>query len=107
MYSCVPYEGDWEREDPAQYQKIVDSLERPEVDESPSGNGYIETYTVANGRDGPQMGIVIGRLTESNKRFISISTDDKTLATMMDEECLRRDCSVSKNSDGYSIFSFQ
>ena len=107
LYSCVPYEGDWKREDPAQYQKIVDSLERPEVDESPSGKGYIETYTVANGRDGPQMGIVIGRLAESNKRFISISTDDKTLSTMMDEECLRRDCSVTKNSDGYSIFSFQ
>ena len=107
LYSCVPYEGDWKREDPAQYQKIVDNLERPEVDESPSGKGYIETYTVANGRDGPQMGIVIGRLAESNKRFISISTDDKTLSTMMDEECLRRDCSVTKNSDGYSIFSFQ
>ena len=51
------------------------------------------------------MGIVIGRLNKNNNRFIAIATDDKTLSTMMEEECLNRDCNVSKNSDGLSIFS--
>ena len=93
------------REQPAEYQKVIDESERPEVDESPNGKGTIETYTIANGREGPQMGIVIGRLNKNNNRFIAIATDDKTLSTMMEEECLNRDCSVSKNSDGWSIFS--
>ncbi len=105
LYSCTPFEGDWVREQPSEYQKVIDELERPEVDESPNGKGTIETYTVANGREGPQMGIVIGRLKQNNNRFIAIATDDKTLGTMMDEECLNRDCNVSKNSDGLSIFS--
>ena len=105
LYSCIPFEGDWTREQPAEYQKVIDELERPEVDESPNGKGTIETYTIANGREGPQMGIVIGRLNKNNNRFIAIATDDKTLSTMMEEECLNRDCNVSKNSDGLSIFS--
>ena len=75
--------------------------------ENPSGKAKIETYTVANGRNGPQMGIVIGRLDADNKRFIAISNDEKTLETMMSEECLNRDCVVARNSDGYSIFSIK
>ena len=51
------------------------------------------------------MGIVIGRLDANNKRFIAISNDEKTLEIMMKEECLNRDCVVSKNSEGISIFS--
>ena len=53
------------------------------------------------------MGIVIGRLDADNKRFIAISNDEKTLATMMSEECLNRDCFVERNSDGYSILSIR
>ena len=105
LYSNIPFEGDWQREDPKNYQKIIDDLNRPDVDEDPSGSATIETYTVANGRDGPQMGIVIGRLDASNKRFIAISNDEKTLEIMMKEECLNRDGVVSKNSEGLSIFS--
>ena len=107
LYSNIPYEGEWQREDPKKYQKTIDELERPEVDENPSGKAKIETYTVANGRNGPQMGIVIGRLDADNKRFIAISNDEKTLETMMSEECLNRDCVVERNSDGYSIFSIK
>ena len=107
LYSNIPYEGEWQREDPKKYQKTIDELERPEVDENPSGKAKIETYTVANGRNGPQMGIVIGRLDADNKRFIAISNDEKTLETMMSEECLNRDCVVARNSDGYSIFSIK
>ena len=51
------------------------------------------------------MGIVIGRIDANNKRFIAISNDEKTLEIMMTEECLNRDCIVSRNSEGLSIFS--
>ena len=95
------------KEDPKKYQKTIDELARPEVDENPGGKAKIETYTVANGRNGPQMGIMIGRLDADNKRFIAISNDEKTLDTMMSEECLNRDCVVERNSDGYSIFSIR
>ena len=86
-------------------QKTIDNLDRPDVDEDPTGNATIETYTVANGRDGPQMGIVIGRVNANNKRFIAISNDEKTLEIMMTEECLNRDCIISRNSEGLNIFS--
>ena len=105
LYSNIPYEGNWKREEPKNYQKTIDDLNRPDVDENPNGNAKIETYTVANGRDGPQMGIVIGRLDTNNNRFIAISNDEKTLEIMMTEECLNRDCVVSRNSEGFNIFS--
>ena len=43
LYSNIPFEGDWQREDPKNYQKIIDDLDRPDVDEDPSGNATIET----------------------------------------------------------------
>jgi len=51
------------------------------------------------------MGIVIGRINANNKRFIAISNDEKTLEIMMTEECLNRDCIISRNSEGLNIFS--
>ena len=72
LYSNIPFEGKWEREDPNNYQKIIDNSAKPEVDECPKGNAKIETYTVANGRVGPQMAIIIGRLNSNNKRFIAL-----------------------------------
>ena len=51
------------------------------------------------------MGIVIGRINANNKRFIAISNDEKTLQIMMTEECLNRDCIISRNSEGLNIFS--
>jgi acetyl-CoA C-acetyltransferase len=80
-------------------------MEKPEVDEKPKGKALIETYTVANGKDGPQMGIVIGRLKENNKRFIAITLDDNDLSIMMKEECLNRDCSVTQDDKGLSVVS--
>ena len=69
------------------------------------GDAKIETYTVANGRDGPELGIVIGRLNENNNRFIAITKSDNDLDKLMNEECLNRDCNVKKFDDGYSIVS--
>tara|TARA_B100001057_G_scaffold200996_1_gene201763 strand:- start:3507 stop:5036 length:1530 start_codon:yes stop_codon:yes gene_type:complete len=104
LYSSEPFEGEWKRENPDSYQKNIDNLAKPIVEENPSGEAKIETYTVANGRDGPQLGIVIGRLNKSNNRFIAITKNENDLDKLMNEECLNRECSV-KQSDDYSIVS--
>ena len=105
LYSSEPFEGEWKRENPNSYQKNIDNLPKPIVEENPLGDAKIETYTVANGRDGPQMGIIIGRLNKNNNRFIAITKNDSDLDKLMTEECLNRDCSVKQFDDGYSIVS--
>jgi len=105
LYSSEPFEGEWKRENPESYQKNIDNLPKPIVEENPLGDAKIETYTVANGRDGPQMGIIIGRLNKNNNRFIAITKNDSDLDKLMTEECLNRDCSVKQFDDGYSIVS--
>jgi len=107
LYSNEPFEGEWKRENPDTYQKNIDELPRPLVDERPSGEAKIETYTVANGRDGPEVGIVIGRLNENNNRFIAITKSDNDLDKLMNEECLNRDCSVKQSEGDYSIVSIK
>jgi acetyl-CoA C-acetyltransferase len=105
LYSSEPFEGEWKRENPDSYQENIDNLPKPTVEEKPSGEAKIETYTVANGRDGPQLGIIIGRLNKNNNRFIAITKNDNDLDKLMNEECLNRDCSVKQFDDGYSIVS--
>ena len=105
LYSCEPFEGEWKREDPDNYQKNIDNLPKPIVEENPTGEAKIETYTVANGRDGPNFGIVIGRLNKSNNRFIAITKNDNDLDKLMNEECLNRECGVKQSDDDYSIVS--
>tara|TARA_B100001287_G_scaffold192933_1_gene163135 strand:- start:441 stop:1973 length:1533 start_codon:yes stop_codon:yes gene_type:complete len=103
LYSSEPFEGEWKRENPDNYQKNIDNLPKPIVEENPLGDAKIETYTVANGRDGPQMGIIIGRLNKNNNRFIAITKNDSDLDKLMTEECLNRDCSVKQSDNDYSI----
>ncbi|MBN44416.1 MAG: acetyl-CoA acetyltransferase [Rhodobiaceae bacterium] len=105
LYSSEPFEGEWKRENPDSYQKYIDDLPKPIVEENPVGDAKIETYTVANGKDGPQMGIIIGRLIKNNNRFIAITKNESDLDKLMTEECLNRDCSVKQFDDGYSIVS--
>ena len=107
LYSNEPYEGDWKREDPKNYQNDIDLMTKPEVDEKPSGDGKIETYTVANGRNGPELGIVIGRLDSTNARFIAVTQKESDLEYLISQECLGRDCSVNQAEGGYSIVSIK
>ena len=105
LYSNEPFEGEWNREDPEVYQKDIDNISKPIVNESPTGDAKIETYTVANGREGPELGIVIGRLNENNERFIATTKDDSDLSKLISDECINRDCTVKQVESGYSIVS--
>jgi acetyl-CoA C-acetyltransferase len=79
IYSTEPNLRPWCREDPSAYQAGIDAQPQPDVVNTPSGDGFIETYTVTYNRDNaPSQGIVIGRL-ENGSRFLANTPQDRTL----------------------------
>ena len=88
IYSTTPPLKPWCREDPADYaDEVVDGDAVP-FTESPNGPASIETYTVVHGREGPESGIVIGRLADGT-RFIANTPDDpETLQSMVGRDML-------------------
>ena len=67
---------------PQTYQALIDATPRPRYCARPSGDCVIETYTVSHGHHltvpvkgangaGPDLGIVVARLTETGERFIA------------------------------------
>jgi acetyl-CoA C-acetyltransferase len=69
VYSTTPAAG-WMRTDPAIDQGGIDAMTSPAFTESPTGEGWIETFTVVHGRGLPVSAIVIGRL-DDGRRFLS------------------------------------
>jgi len=80
VYSTTRPDKPFERQDPKVLQAEIDALAHPAVTETPQGIGRIETYTVVHRREGPFMGIVIGR-DEADRRFAAVTPNDpETLA---------------------------
>lgn len=95
IYSAKRPERPFEREDPAVLQRQIDALPHPEVVEQPTGRGTIETYTVVHRREGPFMGIVVGR-DEAGRRFVANTPDDpETLAGLEQGEQVGRGGTVT------------
>lgn len=69
VYSTSPAAG-WMRSDPATDQGGIDAITSPGFTESPTGEGWIETFTVVHERGLPVSAIVIGRL-DDGRRFLS------------------------------------
>jgi acetyl-CoA C-acetyltransferase len=100
IYSAKRPDKPFEREDPAVLQRQIDALPHPEVVEQPTGRGTIETYTVVHRREGPFMGIVIGR-DEAGRRFCAVTPNDaETLASLERGEQVGRPGQVSQSPDG-------
>lgn len=76
LYSARPVP--WREDRSADLQAEIASWPAPDVTEHPEGWARIETYTVQYGRSGRRTGIVIGRLDDSNKRFLARTFDDDT-----------------------------
>jgi acetyl-CoA C-acetyltransferase len=75
----------------------------PPFTETPQGSATIETYTVLHGRQGPERGLVIGRLADGT-RFVANTPDDAaTLQEMVSREMLGSKGTVS-GRDGRNIF---
>ncbi len=84
VYGARRPEGEWSRTDPHVDQAEVDAQPHPQLVEEAEGPATVETYTVAYGRDGPERGIVIGRL-EDGRRFLANTPPDGALLQTMTE----------------------
>lgn len=104
IYSTTPTEGSWQREDPALGQAEIDAMPKPPLTEQANGAARIETWTVMHRPDGPELGIVIGRLDEGNVRFVANTPSD--MATLME---LQENGDVGRpgmvtHTDGQNVF---
>ncbi len=72
----------------------------------PNGPARVETYTITYDRDGaPERGIIIGRLAESDERFLANTpTDPDLLATLEKVELIGTEGTVTYE-DGQNIFT--
>jgi acetyl-CoA C-acetyltransferase len=88
IYSTTPLEGEWQRENPADYQQAILEQEHPPLTETPNGNATIEAYTVVHSREGAERALIIG-LLDNGTRFIAETPDDEqTLQSMMSREMI-------------------
>jgi acetyl-CoA C-acetyltransferase len=74
VYSSAPPPHPRLRDDPHEYQEIVDRQPGPPLVSQPSGLGTVETYSVVHDRDGrPSMGIVVARLADGGRCWANVS----------------------------------
>jgi acetyl-CoA C-acetyltransferase len=100
IYSTRRPKAPFERQDPKLLQAEIDALAHPTVTETPQGAARIETYTVVHRREGPFMGIVIGR-DDADRRFVAITPNDPaTLAGLEQGEQVGRTGRVGPGPDG-------
>lgn len=105
VYSATPYSGKWQRVNPAKYQYEIDELASPEVTETPDGQATIETYTVCFVKGEPEKGIVIGRMDDTDLRFVANTPNDPALLMAMTySEQIGRSGSVTRK-DSLNIFT--
>jgi acetyl-CoA C-acetyltransferase len=100
IYSTIPTQGPWQRVDPATYQRDIDAMAHPALADQPNGAAKVETYTVVHTHNGPSFGIVIGRLDEDGRRFLSlVEKGENRLARMQEEDMLGRPGLVIAGAD--------
>ncbi|MBL8556624.1 MAG: acetyl-CoA acetyltransferase [Phenylobacterium sp.] len=103
IYSTTPPKAPFDRQDPAVLQREIDALPHPDVIETPQGTGTIETYTVVHKREGPFMGIVIGRDADGRRFAANTPNDPATLASLEASEQIGRKGTVNQVG-GLNIF---
>lgn len=94
VYSSAPPEDGYRKTDPATYQSAVDALDSPAFDDSPSGIGEIETFTVIYEGGVPTVAPVFGRF-ESGARFVANIVDPAALEAMIDKPVIGRRIAVT------------
>ena len=105
IYSTTRPDAPFEREDPKVIQRQIDALAHPDVIEAPQGAGRIETYTVVHRREGPYMGIVVGR-DANDRRFVAVTPNDPaTLAALEASEQVGRTGVVTSTDGQTNLFT--
>jgi acetyl-CoA C-acetyltransferase len=104
IYSTTPTKGSWQREQPSKLQAEIDALPKAPFTQTPDGPARIETYTVMHGRNGPEFGLIIGRLDATGQRFIANPpADPAVLMDLQNREGLGRPGMVASR-DGHNEF---
>ena len=104
VYSTTPYQGRWQRENPAALQAQLDALPTAPFTECANGEATIETYTVMHDKNGPAYSVLLGRLSATGERFIANTPADKALLQdLQDREGLGR-AGVVRHADGLNTF---
>jgi len=91
----------------AEESLIVDWDEAPvTLDKAPEGCARVETYTIGHDRDGsPSQGIIVGRLDESNARFLARTPSDTALLAELESREVIGTRGTVKTEDGQATFS--
>lgn len=97
IYSTTPPDGPFERQDAAGLQREIDALTHPEVIETPQGPATIETYTVVHKREGPFLGVVVGRDANGRRFAANTPNDPATLASLEASEQIGRKGNVTQS----------
>jgi acetyl-CoA C-acetyltransferase len=80
LYSALPVEGEWQREDPAGYQAALSARPKPAIAEEVSGQATVVTYTVVfDDQAAPRLGIVVGKLDDDRRFLANIPQSDRAL----------------------------
>jgi acetyl-CoA C-acetyltransferase len=76
-----------------------------EFQQKPNGAAIVETYTIGHGRDGaPNEGIIIGRLADSNERFIANTPADAALLAGLEKLEMIGTRGRVKHEDGRNLY---
>mmetsp|Transcript_4941 Transcript_4941/g.5631 ORF Transcript_4941/g.5631 Transcript_4941/m.5631 type:complete len:263 (+) Transcript_4941:2-790(+) len=112
IYGTTPYSvthpnaSRWTRKDPRLYQEYLNEGPEVPVSTAPAGMGRLESYTVIHKGNGKEYrAICIGRLNDSNERFVAICNDDKLMKRLKEEDYLGHEVHVATNDSGLSTFS--
>jgi acetyl-CoA C-acetyltransferase len=106
VYSTRPPENPWQRTDPGVDQAKVDADPRPHLQESPSGEATVETYTVIFDRDGaPELGVVIGRMADGSRFIANTPGARSLLESMTVQEMIGTSGRVAQAEDGRNVFT--
>jgi len=104
IFSSKPFEGEWNQiADNAHLQKKIDMADRPLFTEVANGNCTVETYTVVHSRNGPDKGIIIGRLMDGT-RFLANSERDSASLSYLSENDMLNASGVVSNDGKRNIF---
>ena len=106
LYSTTPPESDWAREPVSVLQSKIDAMPKLDLDETPVGLGRIETYTVAHVGGKPPQGILIGRVSETDMRFVAhMTAQGDHIARLMQEDCIGMTGTLAPDDEGFNIFT--
>ena len=93
------------RADSDAIQREIDAQTKVRFTEAPQGDATIETYAVLHGKNGPESGVLFGRLAATGERFVANTpADAATLAKLEQVEGIGLPGTVTQ-VDGRNVFT--